>query len=273
MTVESVFERISGFLTDEALVRALIITFAFCLGCFILAALFRLIFGKRSTAVASVTITLDILVLYMAVVLLPLYVPNIDCYLPTLPFSSIGAGYIEFMVIPQLGRDLLAAQIIDLLIIAFLFGLTETLLPEGKNIFTWLLLRILTIVLVCTALWIVHTLSTSLLPGFIQTYAPVLLLAFITVLLALTVFKWFFGLILGMSCGPFIGAIYTFVVGNIVGKQLAKAALTCILIVMLLMLAYHKNTASFNLGELPISFLIITAGTPIIARYSISKLF
>ena len=112
MTVESVFERISGFLTDEALVRALIITFAFCLGCFVLAALFRLIFGKRSTAVAAVTITLDILVLYMAVVLLPLYVPNIDRYLPTLPFSSIGAGYIEFMVIPQLGRDLLAAQII-----------------------------------------------------------------------------------------------------------------------------------------------------------------
>ena len=76
-----------------------------------------------------------------------------------------------------------------------------------------------------------------------------------------------------MSCGPFIGAIYTFVIGNIVGKQLAKAALTCILIVMLLVLAYHKNTTSFNLGELPVSFLILTAGTPIIARYSISKLF
>ena len=273
MTVESVFKKISGYLTDEALMRALLTTFAVCLGCFVLAALFRLISGKRGTAVGAVTVTLDILVLYIVVILLPLFIPNVNPYLPTLPFSSIGAGQIEFMVIPQLGRDLLAAQIIDLLIVAFLFGLAETLLPEGKNIFTWLLLRVLTVVLVCAALWIVHKLSTSLLSGFIQTYAPVLLLAFIAVLLALTVFKWFFGLILGMSCGPFIGAIYTFVVGNIVGKQLVKAALSCIMIMLLLMFAHHKNVISFNLGTMPVLFLILTAGTPLIARYLISKLF
>lgn len=272
MTVESVFERLSGYLDNEVLMRELITAFTVSFACFILAALFRLISGKRGTAVGAVTVTLDILVLYMVVVLLPLYIPNINRYLPTLPFSSIGAGHIEFMAIPQLDRNMFAAQMIDLLIVAFLFGFAETLLPECKNIFTWLLLRILTVVLVCAALWIVHTLSASLLPGFIQTYAPVLLLAFIAVLLALTVFKWFFGLILGMSCGPFIGAVYTFVIGNVVGKQLGKAALSCIMILLLLMFANIRNIVSFNLGAMPVLFLFLTAGTPIIARYLISKL-
>ena len=273
MTVESVFEKVSGYLADESLMRFLISAFVLCLALFLFAGLLRLISGKRGTAVGAVTATLDILVLYMLVAVVPLGIPEIAKFLPTLPFTEISGGSIEWLPLFTLSRDLLAAQLIDLIIVSFLFGLTEALLPDGKNFFVWLLLRVLTFILVSAALWLIHTLSTSLLPGFVQTYAPMLLLAFLALLLALTVFKWLFGIILGASCGPIAGAVYTFIVSSIVGKQLAKAALTTVMIVLLLVLAAHRNISSVNFGEFPALILFLTVLSPFIARYLVSKLF
>ena len=273
MTVESVFEKISGYMADESLMCTLITAFVICLGFFLLAGLLRLISGKRGTAVGAITASLDIVILYVLVTLLPLCVPSISQYLPALPFCSCLGGNITLMAIPELTRDILCTQLLDLLIIAFLFGLGEALLPEGKNLFVCLFLRIMTLVLVGAVILLVDFVSGSLFPDFVQTYAPILLLAFVALLLAATVFKWLFGLILGMSCGPVIGAIYTFVVGNLIGKQLAKAALTCILIAGLLLLAYRQNIHVIALADLPGLILGLSVSAPVIARYLISKLY
>ncbi len=273
MTVESVFNKFSAILSNKAILNTVVAALAICFGLLLLAGLLRLISGKRGTVVGSVTVTFDILILYLMFALLPTILPITASYIPALPFAAINYGNITIMHIQELGRDLFCAQLIELIIIAFVFGLIEYLLPEGKNFILSLLLRLVSLIIVYIAICLIHWLSATILPGFVQSYAPILLLAFVAVLLALTVFKWFFGLILGFSCGPVIGGIYTFIVGNIVGKQLAKAAISCFLIVVLLFFACNKGFTTVNSGSFPqiIRYLILTI--PFIARYLISKFF
>ena len=273
MTVEKVFERFSGYLSNELMMRTLLAIVAICLGYFLIAGLLRLITGKHGTAVGSVSVTLDALILYLLATLLPLYAPAVASFLPPLPFVSIESGILVLMPIPELSREILCLQLTHLFLIAFLFGLADVLLPEGRNIIVWLLLRAVAILLAFACIWCLSRLNNSLIPGYIQTYAPIILLTLIALLLALTVFKWLFGLILGIGCGPIAGAVYTFIIGNTVGKQLAKAAFTCVLFVLLLLLAYRVNTLSINVSSFPSIIHILTLFIPLTTRYLVSKLF
>ena len=273
MTVEKVFERFSGYLSNELMMRTLISIFAVCLGCFLLAGLLRLITGKNGTAVGSVSVALDVIILYLLTTLLPMYLPAVTSILPALPFVSIESGILALMPIPELSREILSLQLINLFLIAFLFGLADVLLPEGRNIVIWILLRAVTILLIFTCIWFLNKLNESLVPDYIQTYAPIILLILIALLLALTVFKWLFGLILGISCGPVAGAVYTFIISNTVGKQLAKASFTCVLLMLLLLLAYRVNTLTINVSSFPSIINILTLLVPLTTRYLVSKLF
>ena len=273
MTVEKVFERFSGYLSNELLMRTLLAIVAICLGYFLIAGLLRLITGKHGTAVGSVSVTLDALILYLLATLLLLYAPAVASFLPPLPFVSIDSGILTLMPIPELSREILSLQLINLFLIAFLFGLADVLLPEGRNIVIWILLRAVTILIIFTCIWFLNKLNESMVPDYIQTYAPIILLILIALLLALTVFKWLFGLILGISCGPVAGAVYTFIISNTVGKQLAKAAFTCVLFVLLLLLAYRVNTLAINVSSFPSIINILTLFIPLTTRYLVPKLF
>ena len=273
MTVEKVFERFSGYLSNELMMRTLISIFAVCLGCFLLAGLLRLITGKNGTAIGSVSVALDVIILYLFAMLLPMYLPAVTRVLPALPFVSIESGILVLMPLLELSREILSLQLINLFLIAFLFGLADVLLSEGRNIVIWILLRAVTILLIFTCIWFLNKLNESLVPDYIQTYAPIILLILIALLLALTVFKWLFGLILGVSCGPVAGAVYTFIISNTVGKQLAKASFTCVLLMLLLLLAHRVNTLAINVSSFPSIINILTLLVPLTTRYLVSKLF
>jgi hypothetical protein len=179
LTVEKVFERFSGYLSNELMMRTLLAIVAICLGYFLIAGLLRLITGKRGTAVGSVSVTLDALILFLLATLLPLYAPAVASYLPPLPFVSIDSGILTLIPIPELSREILCLQLIHLFLIAFLFGLADVLLPEGRNIVIWILLRAVTILLIFTCIWFLNKLNESLVPDYIQTYAPIILLILI----------------------------------------------------------------------------------------------
>ena len=255
------------------MMRTLIGIVLISLGFFVLAGLLRLITRKHGTAVGSVSVALDVFVLYLLVILLPLYIPGIVRFLPSLPFTSIDSGTAVFMSVSELSRDHLSLQLINLILISFLFGLADALLPDGKNILTWFLLRAAVMLSICAVIWCLNRLGDSFIPGYIQTYAPMVLLLFIALLLALTVFKWLFGLILGISCGPVTGAVYTFVVGNIVGKQLAKSAFTCVILVSLLILAEQLRILTVNLSDFPLLIHILALLPPAVTKYLIARLF
>ena len=244
-----------------------------CIACFILAGLLRMIFGKKGVTVKAVSAVLDLMILYCAVLVLYLQVPAFSNYLTTLPFLAFFDDRIVLMSILDADRLTLCINLIHLVILTFLFGLLEDLLPQGKNLIVWILLRLLSIVIVYIGFGVLCWASNAFLPGFLITYAPTILLALLAVFLAVTVFRWLFGLLLGITGGPIIGAIYTFFISNIVGKQLTKAALSCGLLWGIVYFLNYRGFTILYFDDLSTAILILSIVIPVTARYFISKLF
>ena len=112
-----------------------------------------------------------------------------------------------------------------MIILAFLVNLADNWLPKGKNIFSWTFFRCLTILIG----YVLHILTVGLfatyLPDGIVTYAPVILLAILILLLLTGILKLLVGALIA-TVNPIIGGLYTFFFANMVGKQITKAVLT-----------------------------------------------
>lgn len=256
MTVDAFLDSVTDFLTNPQLIRGIVTALIICAGCFIAGSILRLIFGKRATAVRSVTTALGILVAYMVSHLIIMGGSPLAQYLAALPFVHFNGSIIQVFSLSNLASQEFAYHLVNLILLAFLFGLMDDLLPTGKNVFVWLLLRCVSILVSYVGFILLNLLFTRILPGFILQYAPVILIALLALFLAVTVFKWLIGLILGVSGGPILGAIYTFFISNIVGKQLTKSALTSGILYLLVYLANHFGYTAISLGS---TFNLITA--------------
>jgi hypothetical protein len=233
----------------------------------------RLIFGRRATAARAVTTVLGILMTYIITHLLIAAGSPLSQYLPSLPFVKFTESAIEVFSLNALESQNFTYQLVNLIMLAFLFGLMDDLLPGGKNIFVWLILRCVSILSAYLGFILVNSIFTEILPGFILQYAPVILLALLVLFLAVTVFKWLIGMVLGISGGPVIGAIYTFFVSNLVGKQLTKAALTSGLFYLLIYLANRFEYTSITIGSPFNLFTFFTIGALTMVWYCIYKIF
>ena len=257
------------FLTGNTFIGVLV----FCIACFILAGLLRMVFGKKGIAVKAISAVLDLIILYSVVLVLYLQVPTFNNYLTTLPFLTFFDDHIALISILNTDKLINCVNLVHLIILTFLFGLSEDLLPEGKNLFLWLFLRLLSTVIVYIIFSLVCWACNTFLPGFLITYAPTILLILLAIFLAVTVFKWLFGLLLGITGGPVIGAIYTFFVSNIIGKQLTKSALSCGLLGAIIYFLSREELTALYFDDLTTTILILCIVLPIAVRYLISKLF
>ena len=256
MTVDTLLDSIISFITNPQLINGALTALVICAGCFIVGCLLRLVFGKRATAVRSVTTAMGILVAYILSHLLIISDTALTQYLAPLPFVQFDGSLIRVFSLSDLTSGALYYELVNLILLAFLFGLMDDLLPAGKNIFTWLLLRCVSILVSYAGFIVVNLIFTRILPGFVLQYAPIILVALLALFLAVTVFKWLIGVILGVSGGPVLGAIYTFFISHVVGKQLTKSALTGGILYLLVYLANRFGYTAIALGD---SFNISTA--------------
>ena len=112
-----------------------------------------------------------------------------------------------------------------MIILSFLANLAASWFPKGKNIFTWVLMRALTIILAMFMHLGVSYVFTSLLPVGILTYAPAILLGILLLMLLTGALKLLVGFVL-TSVSPLVAAFYTFFFASLVGKQITRAVLT-----------------------------------------------
>jgi hypothetical protein len=246
MKVDILLDRVTSFVTDPLFLSNMKIVLMICLACFLLGCLLRLVFGKRGTTVRSVTVALGLLITYILSYILTTRAQTVAQFLSPLPFVQFDSSVIQIFTLEGADKNALCYELINLIMLAFLFGLMDDLLPAGKNIFSWILLRCICICGAYLSFTIVNMVFTKILPSFILTYAPVLLLILLAVFLAVTVFKWLIGLILGVSGGPVLGAVYTFFISHIVGKQLTKSALSTGILYLLVYLANHFHLTSIT---------------------------
>lgn len=198
-------------------------------GLLLLSSLNRLLFGKKdqiNLAISSAMEVLCIYVIHIAVIVLELPVSQ---FLTPLPFIDMAEGAVSFFPILSSALPSICEHVLDMLIIAFLVNLINGLFPEGKNIFVWLFLRLISIALALAALFGLHWLLNTYIPQGFAEYAPIILLLTLVALVLLGSLKLLTGAALAFL-DPIAAALYTFFFANFIGRALAKAMVTTTLL-------------------------------------------
>ena len=220
-------EAISGFFSsigidfDTFWKAALILL----VGTFLLNIFGRFIFGKRSALNNAASSAIGILFIYAATVVLYSTDLELSKWIAPLPFVSISDNKLYLFDFFSAHYTLLCSEILSMIILSFLVNLADGWLPRGKNIFSWIFFRCLTVVIGYMLHLVVVGLFTTYLPEGIVTYAPVILLVLLVLLLLTGVLKVLVGALL-TTVNPIIGGLYTFFFATLVGKQISKAVLT-----------------------------------------------
>lgn len=229
----------------------------------VLSTISRVVLGKRSSLNHALSSVMAVLFIYTMTVVIYTFKPwNLDILLSPLPFATFSDHYLIIHPITDLEFTALCTQLLSLLILSFLINLVDTLMPAGENLFSWLLLRIMT-VLGCFALHLLVSWAfRTYLPEVLVTYAPTVLLAVLLVMLLSGAVSLLFGLVIAIT-NPFLGAMYSFFFSNIVGKQVSKAIFTSGVVCGTLYLMEHFHlvviliTPGALLTYIPLAFVLL----------------
>ena len=204
-------------------------------GMLLISILGHLIFGKRSTLNAAVSSAIAIVFMYVANV--AIYSAGLEWsnLLSPLPFVEIHGDHLMIFPILHRGFNAICTHILDLVILAFVMNLLETILPKGKNLISWYFWRFVSLALGFVVLFAINLLVDAFVPAEVMQNAPMVLLIILVASLLLGALKLVVGGLLAFI-SPLQAVLYTFFFSTIVGKQLSKAILTTALLTALVCL-------------------------------------
>ena len=189
----------------------------------------RFVFGKRSVLNNAVSSAIGILFIYTISVLLRMGGVDFNGFVTPLPFVQIFGDYMYLFSFPDAHYTVICSELLSMVILAFLVNLADSWMPKGKNILTWFLFRCLTVAVGYLMHFIVLGLLAKYLPEGILTYAPVILLGLLILLLLTGALKIVVGAAL-TTINPIIGGLYTFFFATIIGKQITRSIFTTAII-------------------------------------------
>lgn len=202
------------------------------LGTFLLSVFGRFVFGKRSALNNAVSSAIGILFIYAITVVLGSAGAQFANFVAPLPFVTIAGDTMTLFSFEGAHYTAICSEVLSMIILAFLVNLADGWLPKGKNIFSWLFFRVLTVVIGYLIHLVVVGLFASFLPEGLVTYAPVILLALLVLMLLTGALKIVVGAVLS-TVNPLIGGLYTFFFASVIGKQITKAVLTTVILAAL----------------------------------------
>ena len=224
-------------------------------GMLIISVLGRLIFGKRSTLNYAVSSSVAILLMYVVNVVVYSLGLKWGALLSPLPFVSIQGDYLVIFNVLSGGFRAICSHVLNLLVLAFVMNLIQTVLPQGKKMLSWYFWRLLSVVLAFVAMYFVNLLLSSVVPAVIAQNAPIVLVILLVVALLLGALKLVVGGILAFA-NPLLALLYTFFFSNVVGKQLSKAMLTTgLLIALVCLLNYLQIGTIFIAGAALLAYI------------------
>ena len=198
-------------------------------GVLLLSSLNRFLFGKENQINLAVTAAMEILCLYVINIVIYAFGMQYEFFLAPLPFVTIAEDYLFLFPILSADLNALCNQLLRLLIIAFLVNLVGGVIPQGKGLFTWTILRLITVAASVAVLYMADWLLATYWPQGIADYAPTILVLSLVALIVLGSLKVLVGAALAFL-DPIVAALYTFFFSNIIGRALARAMVTTALI-------------------------------------------
>lgn len=208
----------------------------------------RVIFGIRSDLNHALSSAVGILFVYALTIVIYTFAPlHLAQYLAPLPFVTFSGTTLHLFSFTSASFPAICSQILSMLILAFLVNLLDSLIPKGKKILHWYLLRFLTVLIAIALHILVSWACETYLPGVLVMYAPIILVVVLVSLLLLGLSKVLLGLVLTVM-NPIIGALYTFFFATIIGKQLSKSAFTTLVMCVLLYVLEHFGFAVISIA-------------------------
>ena len=212
-------------------------------GMLVISIIGSLIFGKRSTLNAAVSSAIALVFMYLANV--AIYSAGLEwsSLLSPLPFVEFHGDHLVIFPILSSSFNDICTPVLDLVILAFVMNLIQTILPKGKNLITWYFWRFVSLALGFVVLYVVNLLVDAFVPAAVMQNAPMVLLVILVAALLLGALKLLVGGLLAFI-NPLLAALYTFFFATLVGKQLSKAILTTALLTALVCLLNYLQIAS-----------------------------
>ena len=196
----------------------------------ILGVLGRVVLGKRSSLNHALSSVMGILFIYAITVVVYTFKPwNLEILLSPLPFVTFAGDYLIVLPMSDSQFPALCAQILSMVILAFLVNLLDNFMPKGNNVVSWYLLRFITVALCMMLHLIVCWAFETYLPEVLVTYAPTILLAVLVFALGSGILSLILGIVIAIS-SPFLGAMYTFFFSSVIGKQVSKAVFSSVIL-------------------------------------------
>ncbi len=230
----------------------------------------RFVFGKRSALILAVSSAIGILFIYAITVVLGGAGEDFQKFIAPLPFVTIEN---DSMILFSFQADytVICTQVLSMIILSFLMNLADGWLPTGKRILGWVFFRCLGVVIALILHLVVTGLLTNYLPEGLVTYAPVILLAILVLMLLTGALKFLVGLVL-TTVNPLIAALYTFFFANVVGKQITKAILTTGILAGLVLVLEKMGIVAISIASAALAAYIPLIILLVVLWYIVGKL-
>lgn len=232
----------------------------------------RFVFGKRSALNIAMSSAIGIIFIYGATVVIGSVSAELDRFVAPLPFVTIADRSMTLFAFEGAHYTTVCSEILSMVILSFLVNLADEWLPDGKNVFTWVFFRCLTVVVGYLLHLVVVWLFTALLPEGIVIYAPTILLGLLILLLLTGALKLVVGAVLS-SVNPIIGGLYTFFFATAIGKQITKAMLTTALLTALVWGLRHIGLGVISFAGAALSAYIPVLLLLVVLWYLVMKVF
>lgn len=240
-------------------------------GVLLLSSLTRLMFGKENQINLAITAAMEILCLYVINIVICASGLDYKLFLSPLPFVGMSEDYLYLFPLLSADMPVLYNHLLRLLIIAFLVNLIGGLIPQGQNLLAWTILRLITVAFSVAALYGADLLFGWYLPQGFGAYAPTVLVLSLAALIALGSLKLFVGAALAFL-DPIIAALYTFFFSNFIGRALARAMVSCLLISGLLLLANWLGITALPIAAEALKGYIPLLAVVVVLWYFVGRL-
>lgn len=208
----------------------------------------RVFLGRGSNITRAVSASLSVLMIYLAAILIYLFLPDYRAELASLPFITVDEQRLVLWELTGLSEELLYGSILRLALLAFLVNLLEALLPQGEKFFTWYLWRCVTVLAGLVVYRFCCALLDQFLPQVMDQWAKAVVLGFWTLILMSGILKLLLSIVLTVI-NPIVGALYTFFFSNLLGRQFSKSILTTLILVGLVGVLNQMGFSQFAFGE------------------------
>ena len=227
-------------------------------GILLISSLSRFLFGKKAQINLAVTSAMEILCVYVVNTVIYALGLQLQQFITPLPFVTMVEDYLLIFPILSAGFTDICQHVLKLLIIAFLVNLINEFVPKGKHVLTWLLLRIITVILAVVVIYFAELALNTYLPQGFADIAPTVLLCALVALVLLGSLKVFVGAAMAFL-DPIVAALYTFFFSNFIGRALAKAMVSTALLTALVVALNYLGIAVVHIAA-----AVLTAYIPLL---------